>query len=148
MVVQYDNNMAGAFNNALDLELGKVQVVTLWDKEARKDNIYKVAYSIFSCSRFDSLLLAVMRDWLEIFMAELRQDFFLNGLRQVENFQLLMKACRFPALSKTSCAKTWMSKFVADQLAILLMLRQQVMMRERKGSNPVLLGITLNQGQN
>jgi hypothetical protein len=68
-----------------------------------------------------------MRDWLEIFVAELPQEFFLNGSRQIKNFQLLMKACRFPALSKTSCAKKWRSNFVADKLAILLVLRQQVM---------------------
>ena len=68
-----------------------------------------------------------MRDWLEIFVAELPQDFFLNGSRQIENFKLLMKACRFPTLLKTSRAKKWTSDFVADKLEILLMLRQKVM---------------------
>ena len=60
-------------------------------------------------------------------MAELPQDFFLNGSRQIENFKLLMKACHFPALLKTSCAKKWTSDFVADKLEILLVLRQKVM---------------------
>jgi hypothetical protein len=80
-----------------------------------------------------------MRDWLEIFVAESPQDFFLNRSSQIENFQLLMKACCFPALSKTSHAKKWMSDFVADKLAILLLLRQQVMGKreERKQSGSV-----------
>ncbi len=101
-----NNDTAGASVDVLDLESDEAQVVTLWDKEARKDDIYKVTYSFFFCRRFDSPLLAVMRDWLEIFVAESPQDFFLNGSRQIKNFQLLMKACRFPALSKTSRAKS------------------------------------------
>ena len=100
-----DNDAAGASVDVSDLEPDKVQVVTLWDREARKDDIYKVAYSIFSRRRFDSPSVAVMRDWLEIFVAESPQDFFLNGSRQIENFQLLMTACRFPSLSKTSRVK-------------------------------------------
>ena len=78
VVVHNDNNAAGASVDALDLEPDKVQVVTLRDKEVRKDDIYKVAYSIFSCRRFDSPSLAVMRDWLKIFAAESLPDFFLN----------------------------------------------------------------------
>jgi predicted alpha/beta hydrolase len=101
--------------------------------------MYKVTYFIFSCRKFDSPSLAVMRDWLEIFVSESQQDFFLNGSRQIENFQLLMKACRFPALSKTSRAKKWTSDFVADKLAILLVLRQQGIdeREERKRSGSV-----------
>ncbi len=100
MAVCNDNDVAGASVDASDLEPDEVQVVTLWDREARKDDIYKVAYSIFSRRRFDSPSVAVMRDWLKIFVAESPQDFFLNGSRQIENFQLLMTACRFPSLSK------------------------------------------------
>ena len=124
MAVRNDNDAAEASVDVSDLEPDKVQVVSLWDREARKDYIYKVAYSIFSRRRFDSPSMAAMRDWLEIFMAELPQYFFLNGSRQIENFQLLMTACRFPSLLKTSRVKKWMSKFLADKLAILLVLHQ------------------------
>ena len=47
VAVHNNNSAAGASVDALDLEPDKVQVVTLWDKEARKNDIYKVAYSIF-----------------------------------------------------------------------------------------------------
>ncbi len=46
VAVRNDNDAAGASVDALDLEPDEAQVVTLWDREARKDNIYKVAYSI------------------------------------------------------------------------------------------------------
>ena len=36
-----DNDAAGASVDASDLEPDEVQVVTLWDREARKDDIYK-----------------------------------------------------------------------------------------------------------
>ncbi len=127
VAVRNHNNEAGPFEDVLDLEPYEVQVVTLWDKEARNEDIYKVAYSIFSRKRFDSPSLTVMRVWLVIFVAKLPQDFFLNGSRQIENFKLLMNACRFPTLSKKSRAKKWTCNFVADKLAILLVLRQQVM---------------------
>ena len=47
VAVRNDNNAAGAFEDVLDLEPYEVQVVTLWDNEARNEDIYKVAYSIF-----------------------------------------------------------------------------------------------------
>jgi hypothetical protein len=47
VAVHNNNNAAGASVDALDLEPDEVQVVTLWDKEARKDDIDKVANSIF-----------------------------------------------------------------------------------------------------
>ncbi len=37
-----------------------------------------------------------------------------------------MNVCRFHTLLKTSCIKKWATDFVADKLAILLVLRQQV----------------------
>ncbi len=80
-----------------------------------------------------------MRDWLEIFMMESPQDFFLNGSKQIDNFKLLMNVCRMPTLSKTSRIKKWTTYFVADKLAILLVLCQQVVdeREERKRSGLV-----------
>jgi hypothetical protein len=46
-----------------------------------------------------------MRDWLEVFMMELPQDFFLNGSKQIDNFKLPMNVCRMPTLSMTSRIK-------------------------------------------
>jgi hypothetical protein len=60
-------------------------------------------------------------------MTELSQDFFLNGSKQIDIFKLLMNVCRMPTLLKISCIKKWTTDFVADKLAILLVLHQQVM---------------------
>ena len=67
-----------------------------------------------------------MRDWLAVFVAEPPEDFFLNGSKQLENFTLLMGVSMMSNLSKTSRQKKWTSDSVADKLAILLVLRQQV----------------------
>jgi len=53
-------------------------------------------------------------------------DFFLNGLKQHENFTLLMQVSRKSNLSKTTRQKKWTLDFVDDKLAILLVLCQQV----------------------
>ena len=81
-------------------------------------------YCIFSRKKFGSPSVTVMRDWLEIFMTESPQDFFLNGLKQIDNFKQLMNVCRMPTLSKTSRIKKWTTDFAADNLVILLVLRQ------------------------
>ncbi len=72
-------------------------------------------------------------------MTESPQDFFLNGLKQIDNFKQLMNVCRMPTLSKTSRIKKWTTDFVADKLAILLVLRQQVVdeREEQKQSGSV-----------
>ncbi len=57
----------------------------------------------------------------------LPQDIFLNGSKQIDNFKLLMNICRMATLLKTSCIRKWTTDFVADKLAILLVLHQQVM---------------------
>jgi hypothetical protein len=92
----------------LDSDPNEVQVISLWDKEARKEDVYKIAYCIFSRKKFGSPSVTVMRDWLEVFMMALPQDFFLNDLKQIDNF------------------KKWTTDFVVDKLAILLVLCQQV----------------------
>ena len=79
-----------------------------------------------------------MRDWLTVFVSESPPDFFLNGSKQLENFTLLMQVSRMSNLSKTTRQKKWTLEFVADKLAILLVLRQQVVdERESRKKNGV-----------
>ena len=35
----------------------EIQIVTLWDREARKEDLYKIAYSIFLGRKYDSPLM-------------------------------------------------------------------------------------------
>ena len=118
---------SSSLNNALNSDPDEVQVVTLCDKEARKEDIYKIAYCIFTGRKFGSPSVIAMREWLEIFMTEPPQDFFLNGSKLFHNNDLLMKVCRMPTLLKTSRRKKWTTNFLADKLAILLVLRWQVL---------------------
>jgi hypothetical protein len=98
----------------------------MWDREARKEVMYKIAYSIFLGRKYDPPSLSDMRDWLTVFVTESPPDFFLNGSKQLENFTLLMQVSRMSNLSRTTRQKKWTLDFVADKLAILLVLRQQV----------------------
>ena len=116
---------SSSINLASDSD-NEIQIVTLWDREARKEDLYKIAYSIFLERKYDSPSLPDMRDWLTVFVTEPLEDFFLNDSKQLENFKLLMQVSRMSNLSKTSCQKKWTSDFVADKLAILLVLCQQV----------------------
>ena len=116
---------SSSINLASDSD-NEIQIVTLWDREARKEDLYKIAYSIFSERKYDSPSLPDMRDWLTVFVTKPLEDFFLNDSKQLENFKLLMQVFRMSNLSKTSCQKKWTSDFVADKLAILLVLCQQV----------------------
>ena len=46
-----------------------------------------------------------MWDWLAVFVIKSPPDFFLNGLKQFENFALLMEVSKMSNLSKTLCLK-------------------------------------------
>ena len=83
----------------------EIQIVTMWDREARKEDMYKIAYSIFLGRKYDSPSLSEMRDWLTVFVTKSPPDFFLNGLKQLENFTLLMQVSRMFNLSKTTVRK-------------------------------------------
>ena len=105
----------------------EIQIVTMWDREARKEDMYKIAYSIFLGRKYDSPPLSDMRDWLTVFVTKPFEDFFLNDSKQLENFKLLMQVSRMSNLSKTMHQKKWTLDFVAtDKLANLLVLCQQV----------------------
>jgi len=116
----------------------EIQIITIWDRDARKKDMYKIAYSIFLGRKYDSPSLSDMRDWLTVFVTGSPPDFFLNGLKQLENFTLLMQVSGMSNLSKTTCQKKWTLDFVADKLAILLVLRQHVVdereSREKSGA--------------
>ena len=104
----------------------EIQIVTLWDREARKEDLYKITYSIFLGRKYGSPSLSDMRNWLTVFVTKPPLNFFLNGSKQLENFTLLMEVSRMSNLSKTLRQKKWTLNFVADKLAILLILCQKV----------------------
>jgi hypothetical protein len=98
---------SGSIDLASDSDHNKIQIVTLWDREARKEDLNKIAYSIFTGWKYDSPSLFDMRDWLAVFVTKSPPDFFLNGLKQLENFTLLMEVSKMSNLSKTLRLKRW-----------------------------------------
>ena len=119
-------SVSSSINLDLDSDDDEIQIVTLWDREARKEDLYKIEYSIFLGRKYDSPSLPDMQDWLTVFVAKPPADFLLNDSKKLENFTLLMGVSMMSNLSKTSRQKKWTSYSVADKLAILLVLRQQV----------------------
>jgi hypothetical protein len=81
---------SGSIDLASDSNPNEIQIVTLWDREARKKDLYKIAYFIFTGQKYDSPSLSDMRDWLAVVVTKSPLDFFLSGLKQLENFILLM----------------------------------------------------------
>jgi hypothetical protein len=81
---------SSSINLASNSDDDEIQIVTLWDREARKEDLYRIAYSIFLGRKYDSPFLPDMQYWLTVFVAEPPADFFLNGPKQLDNFTLLM----------------------------------------------------------
>ena len=118
----------------------EIQIVTLWDREARKEDLYKITYSIFLGRKHGSPSLSDMRNWLTVFVTESPLNFFLNGSKQLENFTLLMEVSRMSNLSKTLHQKKWTLNFVADKLAILLILCQKVVDKRESRKKSGMVG--------
>ena len=57
---------SGFIDLASDSDPNEIQIITLWDREVRKEDLYKIAYSIFTGRKYDSPSLSDMRDWLAV----------------------------------------------------------------------------------
>ena len=98
---------SGSIDFASNSDHDEIQIITLWDREARKEDLCKIAYSISTGQKYDSPSLFNVRDWPAVFVTESPPDFFLNGLKQLENFTLLMEVSKMSNLSKTLRLKRW-----------------------------------------
>ena len=74
---------SGSIDLALDSDPDDIQIITLWDREVRKEDLYKIAYSIFTWRKYESPSLSDMWDWLAVFVTYSPPDFFLNGSKQL-----------------------------------------------------------------
>ena len=59
---------SGFIDLASDSDPNEIQIITLWDREVRKEDLYKIAYSIFTGRKYDSPSLSDMWDWLAVFV--------------------------------------------------------------------------------
>ena len=105
-----------------------VEEVIAWDHELRGTKTFSTAFLILSGRRFDSPNLDEQQNLLYSFIDQPAHDYFLSRSKQSKAFAELKKVCKlgWKASSLTSRKKKWNVRFVAEHLAVLLVLRRQV----------------------
>jgi hypothetical protein len=122
-VIHLDNSDADVEEVGLDVE----EVVT-WDHELRGTKTFLTGFLILSGCRFDSPNLDEQQKILFSFIDQPGHDYFLSRLQQARVCKELKIVCklRWTASSVTLRKKKWNVHFVAEYLALLLVLRRQV----------------------
>ncbi len=105
-----------------------VEEVVMWDHELRGTRAFSTGFLILSGRRFDSPNLDEQQKILFNFINQPAHDYFLSRLQQARAFKELKIVCKlgWKASSVTSCKKKWNVHFVAEHLALLLVLQRQV----------------------
>ena len=101
-----------------------VEEVVTWDHELRRTKTFSTAFLILSGRRFDSPNLDEQQKILYSFIDQPAHDYFLSRSKQSRAFEELKIVCKlgWKASSVTSRKKKWNVRFVAEHLAILLVL--------------------------
>ena len=122
-VIHLDDSNADVEDVGLDVE-----EVVMWDQELRGTKTFLTGFLILSGCRFDSPNLDEQQKILFNFINQPNHDYFLSRLQQARAFEELKVVCklRLTASSVTSPKKKWNLGFVAEHLAILLVLQGQV----------------------
>ena len=122
-VIHLDDSNADVEDVGLDVE-----EVVMWDQELRGTKTFLTGFLILSGCRFDSPNLNEQQKILFNFINQPNHDYFLSRLQQARAFEELKVVCklRLTASSVTPPKKKWNLGFVAEHLAILLVLQGQV----------------------
>jgi hypothetical protein len=112
-----------------------VEEVVTWDHELCRTKTFLTGFLILSGRRFESPNLDDQRKTLLRFINQPDHDYFLSRLPQARAFDELKIVCKlgWKASSVTSCNKKWNVHFVAEHLALLLVLRRQVEKEKEAG---------------
>ncbi len=105
-----------------------VEEVVTWDHELCRTKTFSTAFLILSGRRFDSPNRYEQQKILFNFIDQPAHDYFMSRSQQARAFDELKIVCKlgWTANSVTSRKKKWNVHFVAEHLAILLVLRRQV----------------------
>jgi hypothetical protein len=109
-----------------------VEEVVRWDHELCKTKMFLTGFLILSVRRFDSPNLEEQQKILFNFIDQPAQEYFLGRSPQAKAFEELKAACKLGWKSETSRKKKWYVRFVAEHLALLLVLQRQVE-KEKEG---------------
>ena len=105
-----------------------VEEIVTWDHELRRSKTFAMGFLILSGRRFESPNLAEKQKLLLNFIDHPAQEYFLSRSQQAREFEELKNVCKpgWKASSVASRNRKWNVRFVAEHLAILLVLRRQV----------------------
>ena len=103
-----------------------MEEVLKWDHELRRTKTFSTGFLILSSRRFESPNLEELQNILLKFIDRPAQEYFLCRSPQSNAFEELVAASKLGWKSETSRKKKWSVRFVADHLALLLVLQRQV----------------------
>ncbi len=103
-----------------------MEEVVGWDHELRRTKKFLTGFLILSGRKFDSPSLEEQRKVLLNFIDHPSHDYFLSRSPQAKAFEELKLVCKLGWKNETSRKKKWNVRFVAEHLALLLVLRCQV----------------------
>jgi hypothetical protein len=110
-------------NSSIDSDVEKV---TKWDNGLQKTKTFSTAFLILSGRKYDSPLLANQQTLLLNFVDQPVEDYCRQNSLQAKAFGEIMTICKAGWKSETSWKKKWTVHFVAENLALLLVIRRQV----------------------
>ncbi len=99
-----------------------VEEVIRWDHELCGTKTFSTGFLILSGRRFDSPSLEEQRKILLNFINQPSHDYFLSRSPQARAFEELKLVCKLGWKNETSRKKKWNVRFVAEHLALLLVL--------------------------
>ena len=103
-----------------------MEEVLKWDHELSGTKTFSTGFLILSGRRFESPNLEVQQKVLLKIIDWPTQEYFLCRSLQAKAFEELKTACKLRWKLETSRKKKWNLRFVAEHLALLLVLRRQV----------------------
>jgi hypothetical protein len=112
-----------------------VEEIVTWDHELHKTKTFAMGFLILSGRRFESPNLAEQQKLLLNFIDHPAQEYFLSRSQQAREFKELKTVCKlgWKTSSVASRNRKWNVRFVAEHLALLLVLRRQVEKEKEAG---------------
>ncbi len=103
-----------------------VEEIIQWDRELCQSKTFSMALLILSSCVYNSPKLDDQKKVLLKFINSPAEEFFRRRSKQVMAFNNIIRDCKTGWKTETSQNKKWTVSFVSEQLALLLVLRQQV----------------------
>jgi hypothetical protein len=103
-----------------------VEEIVKWDDRLQKTKTFSTAYLILVGRKYGSPLLDKQQTLLLNFVNQPVEDYFRQNSSQAKAFAEIMTICKAGWNAETSRKKKWTTRCVAENLALLLVIRREV----------------------